>query len=196
VNQVVETALDNGGAIEDMTVSMMINSRELTPETLEKYRQMVAYGVGIATEKVFITYAEFLAKPQTPVYADPGQGTTPTAVLGMPFALPTEILLYGGAGLGALILLLIVLLILRRGRKKRATAKAVPPAREVPGEAGEEEEEEELPQPPRDRKPLPGEIVLAETREQVLKRQVKEFTSANPDIVAQLLRAWMKEENK
>lgn len=198
VNQVVETALDSGGQIEDMTVSMMINSRELTPETLEKYREMVAYGVGIATDKVFITYAEFLAKPETPIYADPGQVTTPSAVLGLPVALPAEVLLYGGAGLGALILLLIVLLIIRRGRRKRAAVKQAPPAREVPGgEAGAEDEEDELPpQPPRDRKPLPGEIVLAETREQVLKRQVKEFTSANPDIVAQLLRAWMKEENK
>lgn len=40
---------------------------------------------------------------------------------------------------------------------------------------------------------LPGGIVLNETREQVLKKQIKEFTSTNPEIVAQLLRAWMKE---
>ena len=195
VNQVVETALDGGGSIEDMTVSMMINSRELTPETLEKYREMVAYGVGIATEKVFITYAEFLAKPETPIYADPGQLIPQTSVFGLPVALPAEVLLYGGAGLGVLILLLIVLLIIRRGRNKKTAGKKAPAgAGDVPEEA---DEEEELPQqPPRDKRPLPGEIVLNETREQALKRQVKEFTSANPEIVAQLIRSWMREENK
>ena len=195
VNQVVETALDGGGSIEDMTVSMMINSRELTPETLEKYREMVAYGVGIATEKVFITYAEFLAKPETPIYADPGQLMPQTSVFGLPVALPAEVLLYGGAGLGVLILLLIVLLIIRRGRNKKTAGKKAPArAGDVPEEA---DEEEELPQQqPRDKRPLPGEIVLNETREQALKRQVKEFTSANPEIVAQLIRSWMREENK
>ena len=214
VNQVVETALDNGGQIEDMTVSVMINSRELTPETLEKYREMVAYGVGIATDKVFITYAEFLAKPGTPIYADPGQTAAPDSVLSLAASLPTEVLLYGGAGLGALILLLIVLLMIRR-RKRRSTdkpaaapktkskGKAKDGAASTTGEVGEvaetvegEDEVDEIPQPLRERKPIPGEIVLSETREQVLKRQVKEFTAANPEIVAQLLRSWMKEENK
>jgi flagellar M-ring protein FliF len=199
VNQVVETALDNGGQIEDMTVSMMINSRELTPETLEKYREMVAYGVGIATEKVFITYAEFLAKPETPIYADPGQTASPTSVLSLPTALSTEVLIYGGAGLGGLILLLIVLLLIRRRKKKRAPVKpTVESGQAVEGEPGEEMNEEiDKPQPSsrESKRPVPGEIVLSETREQVLKRQVKEFTSANPEIVAQLLRAWMKEEN-
>ena len=80
---------------------------------------------------------------------------------------------------------------IRRGRKKRAPVRhgATPVA------ADDEDEEEESPKP-REKKSLPGEIVLNETREQVLKRQVKEFSSANPEIVAQLLRSWMKEENK
>jgi flagellar M-ring protein FliF len=202
VNQVVETALDNGGQIEDMTVSMMINSRELTPDTLEKYKEMVAYGVGISTDKVFITYAEFLAKPETPVYADPDHTASPGSALALPVALPTEVLLYGGAGLGGLILLLVVLLLLRRRSRKRAAAKLAavprPGAEGAPvegaGEAAEAPVPTPMPTPTREKKPIPGEIVLSETREQALTRQVKEFTAINPDIVAQLLRAWMREE--
>jgi flagellar biosynthesis/type III secretory pathway M-ring protein FliF/YscJ len=38
-------------------------------------------------------------------------------------------------------------------------------------------------------------IVLNETREQGLKRQIREFSKTNPDIVAQLIRTWLKEEN-
>jgi flagellar M-ring protein FliF len=201
VNQVVETALDNGGQIEDMTVSLMINSRDLTPDTVDKYKQMVAYGVGISTDKVFISYAEFLAKPETPVYADPGQTASSASALSLPLALPTNVLLYGGAGLGGLILLLIVLLLLRRRGKKRSAAKLAAESRLTPEGApaegaGEATEAPMVPPIPREKKPIPGEIVLSETREQALIRQVKEFTTVNPDIVAQLLRAWMKEENK
>jgi len=200
VNQVVENALDNGGQIEDMTVSMMINSRDLTPDTLDKYKQMVAYGVGISTDKVFISYAEFLAKPQTPVYADPGHAASPSSVL--PVALPTNVLLYGGAGLGVLILLLVALMLLRRRRGKRSAAKpAAAPKLAMegaPAEGAGAAEAAEAPAPlpaAREKKPIPGEIVLSETREQALIRQVKEFSAVNPEIVAQLLRAWMKEEN-
>jgi flagellar biosynthesis/type III secretory pathway M-ring protein FliF/YscJ len=41
--------------------------------------------------------------------------------------------------------------------------------------------------------PAPGGIVFNETREQGLKKQIKELSSSNPDIVAQLLRTWIKE---
>lgn len=191
VNQVVENALDNGGQIEDMTVSMMINSRELAAETLEKYREMVAYGVGIPPEKVFITYAEFLAKPETPVFTDTGQITTSDL---MSF-LPVDVLIYGGVGLGVLILLLIVLLILRnKARKRRGPAGSAAIGADDLAE-GEEEEGEGGAARPSKKAPVPGEIVLSETREQGLKRQVREFAAANPEIVAQLLRSWMKEDS-
>jgi flagellar biosynthesis/type III secretory pathway M-ring protein FliF/YscJ len=38
-------------------------------------------------------------------------------------------------------------------------------------------------------------IVLNETREQGLKRQIKDFSTTNPEIIAQLIRTWLKEEN-
>ena len=43
---------------------------------------------------------------------------------------------------------------------------------------------------------IPDEIVLSETREQGLKRQVREFTAGNPEVVATLIRGWMKEDGK
>jgi flagellar biosynthesis/type III secretory pathway M-ring protein FliF/YscJ len=120
----------------------------------------------------------------------------PTTIFGLPVSLPAEVLLYGGIGLGALILLLIILLIIRSGRKKRAPARTGTRAG-TEGAGNDADEDEELPQQPaRDKRPLPSEIVLNETREQALKRQVKEFTAGNPEIVAQLIRSWMKEENK
>jgi flagellar M-ring protein FliF len=189
VNQLVENAQDSGGEIEDMTVSMMINSREVTPETLEKYREMVAYGVGIATDKVFITFAEFLAKPETPVYADPDHNLVSST---LPFGLTQDLMIYAGAGLGGLILILILLLALRRRGKKKVAGKAPP---KLAGEA-EQEDEAEKPAVREQKPPAPGEIVLNETRELGLKRQVKDFAAHNPEIVAQLIRSWMKEDNQ
>lgn len=40
----------------------------------------------------------------------------------------------------------------------------------------------------------PPELVLSETRDQGFTKQVKDFAGANPEIVAQLLRTWMKED--
>ncbi len=44
-------------------------------------------------------------------------------------------------------------------------------------------------------KPLPEEIVLNETREQGLKRQIKDFASGNSEIVAQLFAHRLREDD-
>jgi flagellar M-ring protein FliF len=36
---------------------------------------------------------------------------------------------------------------------------------------------------------------VQETPEQVIKKQLKEFTTANPEIAAQLIRTWIKGED-
>lgn len=176
VNKLVENVLDNGGQIKDMTVSILINIDTLTSEAIEQYKEMVAFSVGIDPEKVYISYAEFLPQPEVtiPAYEQTEQAEG--------FTLTKEMLIYGGAGLGGLLLIIILLAVLMGGRKRRRAAAAPEP------------EQEPVKEP--EKAPLPDEIVLNETREQGLKRQVKDFASTNPEIVAQLLRAWMKEEPK
>jgi flagellar biosynthesis/type III secretory pathway M-ring protein FliF/YscJ len=39
-----------------------------------------------------------------------------------------------------------------------------------------------------------GEIVLNETREMSLKKRISDFSASNPEIVAQLIRTWLKDE--
>lgn len=173
VNQLVQNVLDNGGQIQDMTVSMLINSDSLAPEALEQYREMVAYSVGIQSEKVYIASAAFIPESETPMITDLGTQTDF-------FPFTREVLLYAGAGLAALVLLLLVLLL--RKRKKQVAA---PP-----------EPDEGKPEEGAEKAPIPDEIVLNETREQNLKRQVKEFAASNPETVAQLLRAWMKGDSR
>ena len=38
------------------------------------------------------------------------------------------------------------------------------------------------------------EIILNETKEQSMKKQIKDFSAGSPDIVAQLIRTWIKED--
>ncbi|MGJ4850820.1 flagellar basal-body MS-ring/collar protein FliF [Bacillota bacterium Meth-B3] len=184
INQVIESALDNGGKILDMTVSLMINGKDVAQEVLTKYRDMVAYSVGIPPEKVFVTNAEFLKKPEPPS-APAVIEETPVYVLGLLPLTVSQLILYGGIGLFGLILLLILLALLRRGRKKKKPENAERQGLEAiqkgvqPSTAN-----------------IPDEIVLSETREQGLKRQVREFTAANPEVVATLIRGWMKEDGK
>ena len=73
----------------------------------------------------------------------------------------------------------------------------------------QEEQEEEVKTPEKEEAPQPSkyaylreqpkveeppEIVVSENRDQGFTRQVKDFASVNPEIVAQLLRTWMKED--
>ena len=77
VNKMIKTIIDNGGSIEDMTVAVMINAKNLPDGAVEQYRELVAYSAGIPAQKVAVTVAEFKGEeepgikpvePQTPLY--------------------------------------------------------------------------------------------------------------------------------
>jgi flagellar M-ring protein FliF len=181
VNKLIEGIEDNGGRITDMTVAVMINSSYLSDDLVKKYKEMVAYGVGIPVEKVVITQAEFT--PKEPPALPQAQASN------------MDSLIIAIAGGFALLLALAVFFTLRAGRKKKRNMQHAQQTKgqqgqrqQQPGKRSGQEQQAEKPD-------VPGEIVLTETREQGIKRQVKEFASVNPEIVAQLIRTWMKEDD-
>lgn len=181
VNQMIKTVIDNGGTIKDMTVAVFINKKELPAEAAEEYRSIIAYGAGIAPEKVALACVEFLPEdddkepqPSQPIE----EKKTLAELLGI-----SELVLYaiaGGLGLIICIVTVVLIVVVRKKKKRKALLKK------------QAEAEQEAAKKNSD---VPGEIVLNETREQLLKKQIKEFSSANPEIVAQLLRSWMKEDD-
>ncbi len=180
VNQLIEGIEDSGGHITDMTVAVMINSSYLADDLVAKYKEMVAYGVGIPVEKVVITHAEFTPK-QAPIFPQEP-------------AVKMDGLIIGVAVTFVLLLLLAVYLTLRSGRKRKAALQSAQRLKQQQrqqqaGRPGQEAAQQS------EKQDAPGEIVLTETREQGIKRQVKEFATANPEVVAQLLRTWMKEDD-
>lgn len=189
VNKIVESIQSDGGDVKDMTVAVMINSKQLSQESLEKYRELVAYGVGVDVSKVAFTYAEF--------------GGVPAVNPETPSPVPLNLPLLAGAGAAAVLLLVLGILLIRSGRRRKQKQEEEEP--EIHEEELLPEEEVEVPeQPPElniqinDSMPdddMPKEIVLNETREQVYKRQIRDFSSNNPEIVAQLIRTWLREED-
>jgi flagellar M-ring protein FliF len=178
VNQTLQSSQNDGGDIKDMTVAIMINSKELSAQDTEKYRQIVAAAAGVSEDKVAITNAEFTAVNALKAAA----ANAKSGKLSF-----TRLLVPIGIAGGMILLLLPFILVLRTRRRPGAAGEDdFPQLKTVLGESALQDAAQEE---------IPGEIVLNETREQGLKRQIKDFSSGNPDIVAQLIRTWIKEEN-
>lgn len=90
----------------------------------------------------------------------------------------------------------------KKKKNEEKVAKKAKRQEEVSAEEPLSEDAVEMQNTPKPKKArvienMPEEIVLTETREQALKRQIKEFSARNPEMVANLLRIWIKEdENK
>lgn len=174
VNEFKEQIQKNGYEIKDISVSVMIGNPDLSENELSKYRQAVAFASGVEEDKISITTAEFLGNGE--------DNKTPTAdTVGFDlFGIVEKYPLYFAIGAAVLAISLTVFILLMKKRKRRIRAEE------------EERAMRELAQ--RTPEDYPGEIVLNETRAQGLKRQIKEFSQNSPDIVAQMLRTWLKEE--
>ncbi len=192
VNKLIEGIEDKGGRITDMSVAVMINSTYLSDELVQKYKDMVAFGAGVPADKVIITYAEFAPKPDLSVPQEPAFKVDEVVII--------------AAAVLVLMLLVAVFFMLRIGRRRNGAKRpggAPQPGQKrgaQPQQGGQQRGQRQPGRPqggqvdePED--VAPGEIVLTETRGQGFKRQVREFATANPEIVAQLLRTWMKEDD-
>jgi flagellar M-ring protein FliF len=168
VNQLREQVEHDGYEIKDISAAVLVNCKELSEEQNQMLRGMVASSSGISVEKVTLINAEFALGNSGAAFGNEKEETD-----------HKQTLLYAGIGVGALLILLTgILLVSKKFRKK------------------DEEEEETGVYSPKIRarvEQMPGEIVLNETREQGLKKQIREFTSTSPEVVAQLIRTWMKE---
>jgi flagellar M-ring protein FliF len=214
VNQMIKEIENSGGNITDMTVAVVVNKKELSDTQKEQYRELVAYGAGVSVEKVALTNAEFftIAESET---SNPGKNSLP--FLNMSTDNTTLLLL---AVIGIIVIFIIVRSIAKsladsrprrllakqekleeklRKKEEKAARKAAKEEEEDSIEEVLSEGAEEMINKPKPKKikfeNMPEEIVLTETREQALKRQIKEFSANNPEMVAQLLRIWIKEDD-
>lgn len=170
-NQLVEQVQREGYQIKDLTVSVLIGNGSLSAEEMANYKDMIAFAAGVSTEKIAITKADFVTKVTTETAASPEE---------LPFGIKPLYLMIGGGGLFLIIILFVSILLIRK--KKRSRDNEVPYLQEA---LETKNKKQQL---------FHEEIVLTETREQNLRKQIKEFSSGSPDIVAQLIRTWIKED--
>ncbi|MEA4831999.1 MAG: flagellar basal-body MS-ring/collar protein FliF [Oscillospiraceae bacterium] len=177
VNRMIQTIIDNGGTIKDMTVAVMINKSDLSEETEEQYRELIAYGTGISSQKVAIAHAQFLSADKEPEKPAEDNPKTIADLLGI-----DELMLYViiGAALFIIVVSIIIISVIKRKIKNKKLQQIMAEASKAA---------------PKKVTDIPGEIVLGDTREKLLKKQIKDFSASNPEIVAQLLRSWMKEDD-
>jgi len=174
VNQITEQIDGNSPEVSDLTVAVTINSlqKTLTPEDKESLTQIIANASGVSPAKVAIYNTDFSASNGQPLSPkDP--------------ALQNKMLILSVSA-GAIILLIgfIIILIVSKKMKKKRGVKPVL----VVGEVEDEPPipREKMPNFEADLKKVP------ESKEQVLKKEIQDFSTQNPEIVAQLLRTWLK----
>lgn len=183
VDQIKEQTQIDAGMIEDLTVSVSINTRNNgTSVTEEELIKLVGNASGIApekrTDKISIVRGEFYDPD-----AGLGEGITADN--------QKQIYIIAAAALAILIALIVTLLLLRRKKKKsKLSAKQISkedaPAverliqvMEVPKGPGMEDIRDNL-------------INIKNEKSLELRGNIREFAEDNPEISAQLLKSWLK----
>ena len=183
VDQIKEQTQIDAGMIEDLTVSVSINTRNNgTSVTEEELIKLVGNASGIApekrTDKISIVRGEFYDPD-----AGLGEGLTPDN--------QKQIYIIAAAALAILIALIVTLLLLRRKKKKsklseKQISKEDAPAverliqvMEAPKGPGMEDIRDNL-------------INIKNEKSLELRGNIREFAEDNPEISAQLLKSWLK----
>jgi flagellar M-ring protein FliF len=188
VNEYNTFARSNGFDVEMINVAVQIDEGVLSQDQIDEYRMLLANTVGTSVEYVSVRPTNFLLEAPTPT---PGVGGASPV---------RNMLIFIIISLGALLIILFMLAIMSSGSKKRrmikarasAYAGATPTFDDVSMggfntfETPQEEEQEQI----KLQSLLGGE---GETRDALLKNEIREFAKTNPDIVAQLIRTWIRE---
>ncbi|MDW5300479.1 MAG: flagellar basal-body MS-ring/collar protein FliF [Sedimentibacter sp.] len=175
VSQLKEQIEHNPGEIEQLTVAAVINKASIRDEELAEVKELIAFSAGVGTEDVSLHNMLFYDTdaPALPVISD--EANTEGAMT------MKEILIYGGIALAVIsILIFIISLILRKKRKKKE-AENKDQIKSETAATGDYSWAD-----------IQDGIKVQETHEQAIKKQLKEFTTTNPEIAAQLIRTWIK----
>ncbi|MCL1788725.1 MAG: hypothetical protein FWG33_00020 [Oscillospiraceae bacterium] len=182
INRRVETYKDTGLRIKNRTASLVVNSEPMTPAELEVWEGIVANATG-ATQVQVVT--RVFPIPPTPI--EPS---------GSIFSNMTRsILIWIIIALGVLLVILFVLAITTSGSKKRRLIRNRGLPLAADGAGGYLTDDSFQPLPPQEEGfELQSLLEENDTKDVVLKREIKEFSKSNPEIIAQLIRTWLRDD--
>ncbi len=173
VSQIKEQIQHEPGNIEDLSVAVIINKDKITEEESKNIINLIANSAGTTTDKVALYNMKF-NEPVVEVFNEDGSLRQLT---------DKEIMIIAIVGGVILIVLIIIIIIVSKIRK----AKRLKREQELIDAANANKDESWA--------DIKDEIEVKETKEIVLKKQISEFASTNPEIAAQLIRTWLKGED-
>ena len=174
VSQMKSQSQKSGATIESISVGIAIDKSSFDPGERESVTQLVAYAVGIAPESISVQNFQFY-EDQLPA------GPTEPEGGGI-----NRLLLFGGIGAGVLLLALLAVILLASRRRKAAAEEAMAMATA----GGTEQNDEAL-------NNLFGEVEQEKVKpitpvQDARKEEIKEFAKNNPEIVAQMIKTWLR----
>lgn len=184
----------DGYVIDSLSISVVI----LTDYLSEAQKQELVRAVGNAASVNPEIMADVVSVIALPKWVDPKEIETgdPAIFLGLTF---DQLVVIGAAVLIALIIVFIVLAIISGNAKKQRKAfeQQIIETSGLVGPDGEEEEPVDmfLFSDDEDKLEIPSLTdEQTETKEVVIRREITEFANHSPEIVAQLLKSWIKSE--
>lgn len=195
-----------GFTVDNVTVAVVVNQAQMTDTVRANLATAVAMAAGTEAKNVAVSNFRFFDSDGVD---DP---TVPVNTSPLPFT--TEQLILFGAGLLAIMLLIMIVMLIRANRRRKQVedAAAIPMGNmkiekrkksRKRGKNGEQDEEdlpgvaiEEIePKPPVDFNLVNlSEAATQDTRETALKREIGDFARTSPEIAAQLIRTWLRDE--
>jgi flagellar M-ring protein FliF len=190
INELKRQYVKDGFTVSDLTAGVFVDG-EFTREELDNIESVIENAIGANEGSVSVM-----------PYPFPPKSSSQTASNALvPDTTGRNTLIFIIVALGALLVILFFLAIMTSGSRKRRHVRARLAAQTAGGPSRSYEEEvfgqQAISRTVTDNdgddalKSLMGEDT--DTRQDLLKVEIKEFAKINPDIVAQLIRTWMKE---
>ena len=170
VNTLKKQTEKNGMQVDKVTVSLMVYKSDLSEADRAKLKSIVANATGTTTELVSVENLPLLENNEEP---ENNNITVTKEALST-----TKLIIIGAAGLLFIILLSIFFIIIS---KKKSKNKRIAPNPYIP--------------------PEPVEIVKLtepkpDSKEELIRKEIGNFSQSSPEIAAQLLKSWLHEEEK
>ncbi len=197
VNEEIRQVEKDGYSYDNISATVVVDATGLSQAEIEQWQGVIANAIGADFEKVSFMASPFMLDSTGGAGGLGGDGTV--VVSGQ-----KNSLIFAIIALGVLLVILLVIALVASGSgKKRAKARREGamaatlhpnPATPVDYDA-EARREVNYDEPPEDFEIRSlTEDDGEETREAILKREIREFSKTNPEIVAQLIRTWMRND--
>lgn len=189
VNQIKEQAQIDAGTLEDLSISVVINGKDLGNITKNDLTELIAKAAGISpdqqNQKIAVVSAPFYKK------AVPNPERT-----GIRAYLEDWMIIAIIAGSVFLLFLIILIVVLVRKRKKKkqrekemALAQVIPPEDALSQNLEGEPSVQDIQDPA---SITPEILSIKNEKGMELKENIRKFAEENPEISAQLIKTWLK----